>query len=202
MLVFRVRKRRFLTLIRVNRTLMIGICCLAWIGRASLETSRAVCASLFIFDVLVIAHELLGDQRIRIDFTVPEVVVLARFARIRLLLSFHNVVVMEPLGTSFTLVQIIENILAIVEIHQVGSCRSLIAHRVEVLTSSRILIGVLGRSAGNLLGSRLTPLPRIHLRPSARNGHRCCILILLCRGRLARGGCSVINDVDLVAHHD
>ena len=109
---------------------------------------------------------------------------------------------MEPLGASFALVQIIENILAIVEIHQVGSCRSLIAHRVEVLTRSRVLIGVLGRSASDLLSSWLTPLPRIHFRPSARNGHRCCILILLCRGMLARRGCSVIDDVDLVAHHD
>ena len=190
-------------MVRVDCTLLIGISsCLAWIGRAGLKTPGAICASpALLINVLAIAHELLGDQRTIIAF-VPNVV-LARLSRIRLLrLSFHNVVVMEPLGAAFTLVQIIENVLTAVEIHQISSCRSLITHRVEVLTRGRIRIGALGRSASNLLGSRLTPLPRVHFRPSARNGHRCCILILLCRGVLARRGCPVINDVDLVAHHD
>ena len=99
-------------------------------SRASLKASRSIGASLGLFiNVLAIAHELLGDQRISIDFPVFNVVVLARLTRIWLLrLSFHNVVVMEPLRASFTLVQIIEDILTTVEIHQIRSCRSLISH--------------------------------------------------------------------------
>ena len=109
---------------------------------------------------------------------------------------------MESLWASFALVQVIKYILAAVKVHQVSSCWSLITHRVEVLALCCCLIGVLGGSASSLLSSWLTPLSRIHLWSCSRNGHWSWILVLLCWGMLPGGWCSIVYNVDLVAHYD
>ena len=201
LLVFSVLKWCFLTLVSINSLIAVRVsCCLTGIGWTSLKTSRTICPSLSSFvNILGIGHEWLWDQRIGINFATS--CVLTCFTCICLLLAFHNVVVMESLWASFALVQIVKYILATIEVHQVSSCWSLITHRVEVLALCCRLIGVLGGSASDFLSSRLTPLPRIHFRPSARNRHRSWISVLLSIG-LPRRWCSIVNDIYLIAHHD
>lgn len=110
-----------------------------------------------------------------------------------ILLALHYVVAMEPFGASFALVEVIEDVRAAVQIHEVGSSLGLVPH-VEVLALRHRLVLVLRPSSG---GSRLASLSRVDLASTARDRHRRGVLARLPIGLLP--GSSVVDDVDLIA---